>query len=89
MTGEEREEVEGRTLEVLLGPTGTEEKEEGEEGKEKEEVPSGWFSMSPLPRLHHHDYCGVIQLEVNKPCHDKVLLSHFNQEKKKKAIPWP
>ena len=42
----------------------------------------GWFSMSPLPRLHHHDiiaivdlfdYCGVIT-----PCHNKVLLSHFN-----------
>ena len=35
---------------------------------------SGWFSMSPLPRLHHHDIT---------PCQDKVVWSHFNK------IPFP
>ena len=33
---------------------------------------SGWFSMSPLPRLHHHDIT---------PCQDKVVWSHFNTDK--------
>ena len=46
---------------------------------------AGWFSMSPLPRLllwsySSIDYCGVIT-----PCHDKVLLSHFNTEKREKS----
>ena len=48
----------------------------------------GWFSMSPLPRLHHHDIMTIVDL----PCHDKVLFSHFYTEKKKKKkgkIPFP
>ena len=43
----------------------------------------GWFSMSPLPRLHHHDIMTIVGLFFILTRHDKVLLSHFYTEKKK------
>ena len=52
----------------------------------------GWFSMSPLPRLHHHDIRTIVELFfIYVPCQDKVVLSHFNTDKKKKKgkIPFP
>ena len=42
----------------------------------------GWFSMSPLPRLHHHDIMTIVGLLLTR--HDKVLFSHFYTERKKK-----
>ena len=45
----------------------------------------GWFSMSPLPRLHHHDITIIVELFfIYVPCQDKVVLSHFNTDKKKR-----
>ena len=32
------------------------------EGRHRHEI--GWFSMSPLPRLHHHDIMTVVELYI-------------------------
>ena len=42
----------------------------------------GWFSMSPLPRLHHHDIMTIVELLHHGQ--DKVVLSHFNTDTQKK-----
>jgi len=46
----------------------------------------GMFSMSPLPRLHHHDITTIVELHV-------CARTHFNTDKKKKKkkgkIPFP
>ena len=44
----------------------------------------GWFSIA---KLHHHDIMTIVELFfiltiVITLCHDKVLLSHFNTDKK-------
>ena len=35
------------------------------------------FSMSPMPRLHHHDITTIVELHV-------CARTHFNTDKKKK-----
>ena len=42
----------------------------------------GWLSMSPLPRLHHHDIMTIVELLHHGQ--DKVVLSHFNTDTQKK-----
>ena len=44
-----------------------------------------WFSMSPLPRLHHHDKRTLSWHGVITP-HAIVLLSHFITDRK---VPFP
>jgi len=59
---------------------------------------NGWLSMSPLPRLHHHDIMTIVglfsiltfvQLLCTVP--RQSFFSHFYTEKKKmkNSIPWP
>ena len=45
---------------------------------------SGWFSMSPLPRLHHHDIMTIVELFFSfpggSPCHhclDYIIFTSF------------
>ena len=52
----------------------------------------GWFSMSPLPRLHHPDIMTIVELFsiyipfVTIPHQDKVFVT-FDTDKKKNSTP--
>ena len=52
----------------------------------------GWFSMSPLPRLHHHDIMTIVGLSfiLTVPRQSSFLaLLHKEKKKGKNSIPWP
>ena len=56
----------------------------------------GWFSMSPLPRLHHHDIMTIVELsfimtvvELLHRSRTKSFCHILTQTKKRRAFPGP